>query len=235
MPKKIFLIFSVVFLWGCDSYTPGNALTDAAKSHGQRRFKKKSLIKADFSFWSNRVDTVRGSLIWNIQNEMGSVLAEELIIETENKELAVADSTLAWLRDSVMISTWPELLTIPFYLDHPSYRRLEYLNPMLNGSVYRVREIVKPSMRGMDQSIRLAYVNPETRLLHAIVIKDENRSVQDSLHDQLAVVFGDFRDTDGGVLAHKWQFHGWNPKTGLKDVIGELTIESLTFEVDEFN
>lgn len=223
----------VVFSVGCDKYTPGSTLTDAVEAHNQRRLLKKEGIEVDFTLFSAKGDSLKGTISWLSTTDKAFIQLEGGKILEFGSGIPSKEKFPKWV-DRLAVERWPELLVLPFRLDHPKWRRSEYLNPKLNGKIFRVKKITVPDG---DEPIhapgdRLIYVDSKTDLLHAVVFMD-GASVVPNGSPQAMVEYGDYEALDAILLARKWSFKSWNAKYGTGEVYGELLIDEVRFSLSD--
>lgn len=231
MLRKTIIFLVLIVSVSCDTYTPQSVLSDAAMAHSEKRFDKKQGIEVDFVLHPETGDSIIGTMTWLSKDELGLVHLNSGVnhIYNENGTSSMVESDPDTLADYFHSEKWPELLVFPFMLRSSDWKRSEFLHKNLNGKNYRVKKVSIPGeSKRMNYEERLVYVDPETNLIHAIVIGNLRISPLKSKSASI-VIFDDYRKIDRISIAHRWEFRSWTPSGKLTDSFGYLHISDIKF------
>ena len=227
------IIFSILLLISaCDTYTPRSLLDEATKAHNQKKFSKKKGIEVHFVLHAEHGDSVHGTMTWLSRDDLGLVHLDNGVNLTYDAEgvSSMGKSVLDTLPSHFHPELWPEILTFPFRLNSPNWKRSEYLNPTLNGERYRVKKVKVPDpLKPSAYKDRIVYADSEENLIQAIVLADRKGDLAANSAAAYAVVFSDYRELKGMVIAHRWEFKKWFPDGRLTENYGHLILRDVLF------
>jgi hypothetical protein len=228
MNRFFFSIVLILAITACDRYTPGSLITDAIKAHRTKAFAKKKGIEVDFVLHLTDGDSINGTMTWLSKEKIGLLhLGNGLnLVQSEAGVVQMGKEVPEEFRLDFRPEAWMELLILPFKLDHPEWRKSEYLRPLPGDNLFRAKKL-HVTARGKEQE-RLVYVHPETHLVHAVVMADDERSV-DNGKTRFAVEFADPMERGGMIIHRIWKFKNWHPKNGLMQEKGELIMREVRF------
>ena len=203
------------------------------EAHGIDAWRSKSAVSAEIrvTFGGNLM--IDGTLLMDpsgghvrMELEGGTVLG----YDDGDAWVAPAEAEIQGARFHVL--TWPYFLAAPMKLRDPG-SRLEDLGkrPFRDG---RERPAAKltfgDGVGDTPDDWYVVYRDDQNRLVSMAYIVTFGKSVEEAEEEPHAISYSEFKEIDGVVISHRWQFWNWNEADGIVgDAIGEATLENVSF------
>ena len=127
--------------------------------------------------------------------------------------------------------TWSYFFLFPYKLNDEGTVWTDYENDSLNQDLFEAQKLTFESGTGdAPDDWDITYASPATNLLHAaayIVTYSKDKNIAEE--DPHAIVYKNYKEVNGILLAHSWEFWGWRDSLGLTDQRGEATLSYFKF------
>ncbi|MGB3179999.1 MAG: hypothetical protein WBB45_01320 [Cyclobacteriaceae bacterium] len=245
-------VFTGLFLSGCggenDQTTQASqeaAITDSTKSaessfaesigiaHGDDTWNSHQAIQGDITVVFNGSERIKGNMI--AETSVGRVR-----IELMDSTILVWDGNKAWVSPDTSsmqgarfhLKTWPYFLAAPMKLDDPGTVWQDMTDGELLGQNYTRRKLTFKSGTGdSPDDWYIIYKEPDTDKLKAMsYIVTYGNTVEKASEAPHVIVYDDYQEVDGTMLARSWKFYNWSEEKGIQgDSIGYVTVSNLSF------
>ncbi len=212
------------------------------RAHHAEIWRAQQAVQADITVTMLGQQVIDGNMIFTTDGKLAR-------LDQLNGGSVVFDGLRAWVTPAYAplqdgrhhVRTWTYLAALPMHLADPrpagqpnapgTHLTDLGLRKLGDRSYYASRLTFDPGARDTHNDWFILYADLKThRLAAAAYIDTHGRTVEEAQRHPQAVVFEDFRDVEGVVLATRWVFYAWNETDGIHgEPIGAGRLTNIRF------
>ncbi|MFT6996937.1 MAG: hypothetical protein ACJAQ4_000682 [Cryomorphaceae bacterium] len=244
MKELLYFVFAVVLI-SCTQTEPAESETAPPKekvelnpiqkieeAHSKQDFLSKDVVQFDIILKFGGTERLNGSMTLATNSSRGHISYEngkDLYFDQNKVFVSPETENTASARFSAY--TWQYFFLFPYKLSDPGTNWSKVTEANLNGNVYNSQKLTFGDGVGdAPDDWYITYSDSESNLMEvAAYIVTAGSTVEEAEEDPHAISYHDYKDVDGIVLAHSWQFREWRKDSGLTRQLGSAELSNFKF------